>query len=758
MNSIRHRERPAIVITIIAAIASVLLVWLAATPMTDIGAAPAAGTIYVDKYATGADNGDSWADAFTSLQDGLAVAVSGDEVWVAEGVYYPDDGSGQTDNDRSETFTLKSGVAVYGGFFGPGSDMGSRDWDAYVTVLSGDIEQDDKTGAHQLVEAPADITGDNSYHVVVGSGADSSARLDGFAITGGQANGSQVSNEHEGGGMFIAAGSPILNNLTFVGNVAEEGGAMTLAAGSAPAISNAWFTSNAATDLGGALHNESSDPSLTNVLFSGNRAVIGGGAIYNQASSPELTNVTISGNAAGGTVTLASVKPTALQVAASGGGIFNLTASKPKIQNSVIWNNQDDSGTGTPSTSIYNQDAGSTPTADNSDIQGLTGIAGLVYDGTSIDADPLFVAPIVPTSAPIFGGNYRLKGGSPAVDKGKDSFNSLPTDLGGRPRVQGLKIDMGAYESNPADNISIHKSSDTPTAKVGETINYSYEVINTGSVPLTGVIATDDLLGPIDLGVTGLAPGNSATGNLSYTVVSGDLPGPIKNTATVTATVGVITTVVATDTVRVSLSPSKSFTMFLPVIASNYSMPEPPETCQNITGNSSFEDLSAWVLEPTVYTAAYSKVQKHTGEQSVRTGIIDPNDDIFSYSSAMQTVTIPSDATKADLSYYLWPQSEEISLFEAPAPAQALIIDEQDALTRSDVQLVLILDTQNNELARLYGERRDDRDWIAKDDDLMGYKGETIKLYFGTFNNGVLNQGVTSMYVDDVELEVCTPN
>ena len=40
----------------------------------------------------------------------------------------------------------------------------------------------------------------------------------------------------------------------------------------------------------------------------------------------------------------------------------------------------------------------------------------------------------------------------------------------------------------------------------------------------------------------------------------------------------------------------------------------------------------------------------------------------------------------------------------------------------------------------------------------MAFKGETIKLYFGTLNNGIWNQGVTGMYVDDVELEICVPD
>ncbi|MHC4621858.1 MAG: PKD domain-containing protein, partial [Planctomycetota bacterium] len=50
----------------------------------DIGAYETPRVWFVDKDANGANNGTSWADAFTDLQGGLADANSGEEIWVAE--------------------------------------------------------------------------------------------------------------------------------------------------------------------------------------------------------------------------------------------------------------------------------------------------------------------------------------------------------------------------------------------------------------------------------------------------------------------------------------------------------------------------------------------------------------------------------------------------------------------------------------------------------------------------------------------------
>lgn len=125
---------------------------------------------YVDKRATaGSNTGTDWANAFTDLQLALFLAGDGDTIWVAEGTYRP-----TLNQNRAATFSLKPGLAVYGGFAGDETSLAQRNpWQTPV-ILSGDIGVlEDST--------------DNVYHVVSALGVGESARLDGFIIERGQA-------------------------------------------------------------------------------------------------------------------------------------------------------------------------------------------------------------------------------------------------------------------------------------------------------------------------------------------------------------------------------------------------------------------------------------------------------------------------------------------------------------------------------------------------------------------------------------------
>jgi len=176
--------------------------------------------LYVAPTAQGSGNCSSWANACT-LQYALTHAVSGDEIWVKAGTYTP--GSARTDS-----FRIERTVQLYGGFAGTETARDQRNPRVNQTILSGDIDQNDlNTDGNFIAETPADIQGSNAYHVVNSGSTNSTAILDGFAITAGQANGS--GSRGNGGGIVSYAGSPTLAQLVIVGNTAAGCSTITAA-------------------------------------------------------------------------------------------------------------------------------------------------------------------------------------------------------------------------------------------------------------------------------------------------------------------------------------------------------------------------------------------------------------------------------------------------------------------------------------------------------------------------------------------------
>ncbi len=269
-----------------------------------ITAAPtfAGQIIYVDDAAAGANDGSSWADAYDYLQDALAAAWSGDEIRVAQGIYKPDQGAGITTGDQTATFQLKNGVTLKGGYAGFGEpDPNARDIELYETILSGDLDGNDVgvTDPQDLLDEPT--RAENSYHVVTGSGTDATAVLDGFTITGGNANEPGYPSYHrKGGGMFNENGSPKVTNCTFRDNSARYygGGMYNGEDNSNPVVTNCTFVSNSASSGGAVCNSWKSKPTLTNCVFIVNTANYGGGGMSNSYSSPILTNCTFTANSA----------------------------------------------------------------------------------------------------------------------------------------------------------------------------------------------------------------------------------------------------------------------------------------------------------------------------------------------------------------------------------------------------------------------------------------------------------------------------
>ncbi len=414
--------------------------------------------IYVDDGAALGGDGLSWATAFKYLQDGLAAAGAGDEIRVAGGVYRADqdEGGNVTTGDRAATFQLISGVGLYGGYGGlsnPGNPD-ERDIVAYETTLTGDLQDNDDPA-----DFPAGPTYDeNSYHVVIGSGTDATAIIDGFMVSGGRANGSLLA-ERYGGGMDNDAGSPSVSNCTFTGNSAVSGGGMGNRPSSAPKVTRCTFTGNSAGS-GGAMKNWSSNATVTDCLFTANWATFldeagfAGGAMSNGYSSPIVANCIFAGNVAvssgGGAMANVHSSPTVSNctffgnsdVVGVGGMRSRWADSTPTVVNCVFWENA----------GLQIGDSASVTTVTHSDVQG--GWGGTGHD--NIDVDPLFVDPDGPDD--IVGNeddNLRLSAGSRCIDAGDNGAVTVTTDLDGRPRIldgngdSTATVDMGAYEYLP---------------------------------------------------------------------------------------------------------------------------------------------------------------------------------------------------------------------------------------------------------------------------------------------------------------------
>ncbi len=437
--------------------------------------ARAGGLLYAAPTPSGSADCSAWANACT-LQTALASAVSGDQIWVRMGVHKP-----TSTTDRTISFALQPGVEVYGGFAGTEDDLSERDWQANLTVLSGDIDGNDLADPTGVVTDTANINGANSYHVVSAGGTVAeTARLDGFAVTAGQADGSDYPH-YMGGGMINDASSPTLENMTFSANQAGGAGSgcggggiynyasdltlrnvtfsanqvsgtgVTCGGGgmynyvSNPILEKVTFSANQVSGTGwwtggAGMYNDVSNPILENVIFSGNQAAgtgsgSGGGAIYNMYSHPKLVNVTLAGN-----------------YGWPGAALYNMgsagAGSNPTLTNVIVWGNSPESG------QIWNEGS-STPAVNYSLVQGgYTGVGNL-------DADPHFVAPLDGSLAPTAAGNYRLLLNSPAIDAGDNSAVTpgVTSDLDGNPRFVDILsvadtgsgtspiVDLGSYEA-----------------------------------------------------------------------------------------------------------------------------------------------------------------------------------------------------------------------------------------------------------------------------------------------------------------------
>lgn len=430
--------------------------------------------LYVNHTASGTGDGLTWGNAFPHLQDALTLAATYAptqtvEIWVAQGVYYPDEGVGYTNNERRHAFILQSNVALYGGFVGNETARDERDWNAYPTVLSGDIGQDDTVRPDGITNSYSDIVGNNSYHVVRAYQQDDTAVLDGFAITAGLANAATIIDTYfagqfgaginvreggyvfrnlliqgnsadysvspsvgRGGGMYVFRAGVQLENVAFRHNYAYHAGALYINKQTFPDnsfIKQVAFLHNSAVDGGAFSSINGSNHTFEDVVFAGNSASNDGGALYYWSDFPSFRNVVIAGNYAGnnggGYFTshsgprMTNVTITGNRAGNVGGAIYrNSTINNATyLHNSIVWNNEDSSGVGT-SSAAHGGPGANLLNASHTLIQGMFPAGTGNLDGTDPANNPLFAQAVDPATAPTSVGDVRILRGSPVIDQG----------------------------------------------------------------------------------------------------------------------------------------------------------------------------------------------------------------------------------------------------------------------------------------------------------------------------------------------------
>jgi hypothetical protein len=345
--------------------------------------------IYVREGFTG--NGSSWANATSNLQG--AINSGATKVFVAVGTYSV---------PLPNSFRLKTGVAVYGGF----------DPVNNITDLTHNRILPNQGTAEGSV-----LTANNAGRVMDNIGCDNTAVLDGFTITGGYAEtwSAGIYNHHNA--------SPTLTNLVIKGNTSYYVGSSTSYGGGIAC----WVQSS---------------PIISNVIIKGNSAKIGAGVFVQAYSHPVITNTLITDNhvSAGGTgggIALDNVDVSAIlnnvTIAGNTGGVADALAinntNTMDIKNSIVFGSILTVGSGT-----Y--------TSQHSFIEGNSSTANGNIDAAGITVNDIFTNPAA--------GDYSLRGAAFVVNKGNNTLftglNASTTDLAGNARLNGTNIDLGAYE------------------------------------------------------------------------------------------------------------------------------------------------------------------------------------------------------------------------------------------------------------------------------------------------------------------------
>lgn len=390
--------------------------------------------IYVNSAATGNNDGTSWINAYTNLQTAITNAVASiNEIWVANGTYKPNGTA------RTSTFTLKSNLKIYGGFNGTETLREQRNPTANITILSGDLSGNDNT----TITATEATRQDNSYHVISLFGNIRDTYLDGFSITGGNANGGiQTSGTVQyyhtrGGAIYLNPSTP--NDAP---SIKLQNCILEKNAGSDTGVFATYFTNGIST----LNFNVNFENCIVRNNFSGTNGqiLINGASGYSWIGNATFTNTLFHNN-------VSSTGPSCIYFSASTANGGNALGIYSVLTNCTFSNNTGVNG------NVIRTDNGGNTYLRNSIIYGngsatpfnSTGVGGMLVNSSNICQGSQIGGL---NSNPLLNPDYSLQATSPAKDTGDNSYvaGTVLYDLAGNTRIVNSTVDMGVYEYDAA--------------------------------------------------------------------------------------------------------------------------------------------------------------------------------------------------------------------------------------------------------------------------------------------------------------------
>lgn len=493
------------------------IVFISLLTLVGYQTASAQRVIYVNQAATGANDGATWSDAFIHLQDALLTARPGDDVWVAEGVYRPDQGAGIGVGDRDTYFLVPSETALFGGFRGTELALADRPSPIATTLLSGDLARDDPAEIPPDPAAPHfsdnsrkvlwksrgarglggfTVSGGTELAVLVGSHDPTTCVVTDLVIEGNVGQNAMglsdcsalrirvANNSVTGTGALTVSTPATISESVIVANRSASGPGGIYVAGRDSLIMRDTLVMNNVALRGGGLQNVGGPTVLiASSRFIGNEAECGGGALYlDEFSTIRVSNTLFASNHAAGACPLSGAE-------FNRGGAALIYQGRFEVDNSTFANNSAPGGGGALAFFQAEGYVHNSLVADNGANAVRVASSALevafslfeelpsdgVTEGDGVREEPFeFSNPAGPDM--VLGtadDNYELTSDQSAIDAGASSLvpldyadvdsdglfdEPLPLDLWGRDRVVGQAIDLGAFEYEPTPSDVMQES------------------------------------------------------------------------------------------------------------------------------------------------------------------------------------------------------------------------------------------------------------------------------------------------------------